>query len=200
MSYPAHKKDPRRQLQGAVSRAQGQRFEETINDACVYYESRDIACIKKTPEPMRPTKDLGSGKFIAHYEKQAQPDYKGVLKGGRAVMFEAKFTTTEKMERDRVTREQGETLDKYEAMGAVCFILAAFDHRGYYRIPWRVWRDMKAVYGRQYVKPEELDRYRVPLSRSNILLFLDWDPIQEQIAATVCEELDKTGGSPHEKG
>lgn len=88
----SHKKDPMKQYQGAVSRAQGKHFEEYIDLSLHYYEQRGEAVVEKTPEPMRPTKDLGNGKFIAYYEKAAQPDYKGTLKGGRAVVFEAKYT------------------------------------------------------------------------------------------------------------
>lgn len=65
----SHKKDPMKQYQGAVSRAQGKHFEEYIDLSLRYYEQRGEAVVEKTPEPMRPTKDLGNGKFIAYYEK-----------------------------------------------------------------------------------------------------------------------------------
>ena len=97
----SHKKDPMKQYQGAVSRAQGKHFEEYIDLSLRYYEQRGEAVVEKTPEPMRPTKDLGNGKFIAYYEKAAQPDYKGTLKGGRAVVFEAKYTHSAQMEQSR---------------------------------------------------------------------------------------------------
>ena len=106
----SHKKDPMKQYQGAVSRAQGKHFEEYIDLSLRYYEQRGEAVVEKTPEPMRPTKDLGNGKFIAYYEKAAQPDYKGTLKGGRAVVFEAKYTHSAQMEQSRVTREQAASL------------------------------------------------------------------------------------------
>ena len=95
----SHKKDPMKQYQGAVSRAQGKHFEEYIDLSLRYYEQRGEAVVEKTPEPMRPTKDLGNGKFIAYSEKAAQPDYKGTLKGGRAVVFEAKYTHSAQMSR-----------------------------------------------------------------------------------------------------
>lgn len=53
--------------QNRKNRAQGAFFEQMINGACDFYRSRQIADIEKTPEPMQPTKDLGGGKFIAHY-------------------------------------------------------------------------------------------------------------------------------------
>lgn len=89
--------------QNRKNRAQGAFFEQMINGACDFYRSRQIADIEKTPEPMQPTKDLGGGKFIAHYTSTAQADYKGFLFGGRAVNFEAKYTDVEKMTQDRVT-------------------------------------------------------------------------------------------------
>ena len=54
----SHKKDPMKQYQGAVSRAQGKHFEEYIDLSLRYYEQRGEAVVEKTPEPMRPTKDL----------------------------------------------------------------------------------------------------------------------------------------------
>lgn len=28
-------------------------------------------------------------------------------------------------------------------------------------IPWNVWRDMKEMYGRQYLKPDDIEEYKV---------------------------------------
>jgi len=91
-------KDPRRQIQGAQAKVVGQYFEKMIDAACKYYEDRQIAVIEKTPEPMRPIKSLGGGKFVAHYEKQAQPDYKGTLANGRTIDFVPKHTSAVKIE------------------------------------------------------------------------------------------------------
>ena len=100
------KKDPKRQLLGKIAKARGKQFESRIDDSFAYYAQKGFAIIEKTPEPMHPTKNLGNGKFIAYYEKQAQPDYKGTIKGGRTVMFEAKFTAADRMEQSRVLQSQ----------------------------------------------------------------------------------------------
>ena len=71
----------RRQYQGSISRANGLHFEEIIDAGCNYYRVKGAADIEKTPEPMQPTKDLGGGKFIAHYTSTAQADYQGFLLG-----------------------------------------------------------------------------------------------------------------------
>ena len=167
------KKDPMKQYQGAVSRAQGKHFEEYIDLSLRYYEQRGEAVVEKTPEPMRPTKDLGNGKFIAYYEKAAQPDYKGTLKGGRAVVFEAKYSHPAQMEQSRVTREQAARLDDHLSAGAMCFVVAGFGNGDVFRIPWEVWRDMKTHFGHKYATPEELEAYKVPLGRNGVLLLLD---------------------------
>ena len=165
-------KNPQRQLQGAVNRATGARFEDIISVSCAYYARSGIASIQKTPEPMRPVKRLEGGKFVAHFEKKAQPDYKGALKGGRAIMFEAKFTSGDKIEQSRVSKEQSKCLDDFAALGALCFVLADFDSYGYYRIPWSVWCNMKGVYGRLYIKPEDIKQYEVKFA-NGVLHILD---------------------------
>ena len=71
----------RRQYQGSISRANGLHFEEIIDAGCNYYRVKGAADIEKTPEPMRPIKDMGGGKFLAVYTKAAQADYKGLLAG-----------------------------------------------------------------------------------------------------------------------
>ena len=48
-----NRKDPRRQLIGAVSKALGQQFERDINAAFEHYRRLGVASIEKTPEPDR---------------------------------------------------------------------------------------------------------------------------------------------------
>lgn len=166
-------KDPRRQWQGAVSRAQGQHFERIIEAGCNYYRDAGLADIEKTPEPMTPTKDLGGGKFIAHYAKAAQADFKGTLRGGRSVNFEAKHTDSGRMEQSRVTDEQVEKLDNTARMGGVCFVLCSFGGQLFYRLPWTVWKDMKSHFGHKYITPEEAAPYRIRFGALGVLLFLE---------------------------
>ena len=53
--------------QNRKNRAQGAFFEQMINGACDFYRSRQIADIEKTPEPMQPTKEIGSAFKIANF-------------------------------------------------------------------------------------------------------------------------------------
>jgi len=177
MKQPAYQKtptkDPQKQYQGTVNKQMGRSFERYIDEALAYYAQRGDAMIMKTPEPMRPTKDLGGGRFVAHHEKKAQTDYKGVLKGGRAIIFEAKYTNSDRMEQDRVTPEQAATLNKCAAMGAECFVVVGFGLQDIFKIPWGEWREMKAHWGRKYVTPADLDRHRVQSGRQGQPLILE---------------------------
>ena len=158
-------------LQGAKNRALGVMFEKSIDDACFAYEELGLAKIEKTPEPMRVLRNLGDGKYMACFTKAAQPDYKGVLKGGRSVCFEAKFTESDRMEQKRVTKEQTEALNGHAQLGAVCFVVCGFADGHTYRVPWDVWADMKAWFGRLYVTQEDLKPFAV---RSDLRVwFLD---------------------------
>lgn len=157
---------------GAVNKAMGKLFEQRLDAAFAYYEARGMAFVEKTPEPIRAYKDLKNGQFLAVYVKKAQPDYKGVIKGGRAVMIEAKFTLTDRFTQDRVTPGQAEYLTKNEALGARCYVIVGFVAGGVYRIPWAVWNNMKQHFGRKYVTERDLQPYRVKTAPTGALLVL----------------------------
>lgn len=147
---------------GRRSRAAGEMWEEMIEAACRHYRLAGTAEITKTPEPMKPLGRPNSrGQFTACYTKQAQPDYKGTLKGGQAVVFEAKHTDGDRLQQSVVSEEQEKQLDRHAALGAECFVLVSFGFQQFFKIPWEVFRDMKARYGRKYIKPEDVQEYKV---------------------------------------
>lgn len=166
--------DPVKQLRGKLNRENGKHFEELIDAACEWYASSGEAEIEKTPEAMKIIKRLENNRFIACFLKKAQPDYKGTLMGGRSVVFEAKYTDSNQMEQNRITDVQERALNRHERMGAACFVVIGFDAKNIFRIPWADWKDMKRLFGRKYVQPGELGRYRIDRGiRNGILLFLD---------------------------
>ena len=151
-----------RSRQGLQNRIAGDNFENLIAASLLWYESRGVACVEKTPEPMKPVgKPNKKGQFLACYEKKAQPDFKGTLTGGRSVVFEAKHTDTDKIEYSRLTDKQIEKLSKHHALGAASFVIVSFGLQDFYRIPWEVWRDMNAIYGRKHMKQPDCEPYRV---------------------------------------
>ena len=139
-------------LRNARSRQSGAAFEDLVNQSCDYYEEQGIAKIEKTPEPMKVLANLGGGMFKAVFTKQAQPDYKGTLRGGKAIVFETKHTDTGRIKRSVVTEEQEKCLNAYEKMGAVCYVLVSFGLRKFYKFPWKFFRDMKYHFGVKHIK------------------------------------------------
>ncbi len=163
-TFNAMQQKAKSQFKGKQAKIAGEHFENMISSACSFYYDRNLANIEKTPEPMKVLKPMPKqpGKFIACFTKAAQPDYKGTILGGRAIVFEAKHTDGDKIERKRLTDEQMYGLEKHHKLGALAFVLVSFGLQNFYRIPWTVWRDMKELYGRQYLKPDEIACYKVP--------------------------------------
>lgn len=150
---------------GKRAKSNGEHFEALIDTACKFYEAAGVAYIVKTPEPMKPLKSIRAGQFLAVYTKQAQPDYKGTLNGGRAVVFEAKHTANNRIERNRVTDEQAAALDIHQRLGAACFVLVSFRFTNFYRVPWIVWRNMQEHFGKVSVNEADLKPYSVNIMR-----------------------------------
>lgn len=163
----------RAQIRGKQARLAGSYFEAMISGSCDYYLDRGLAKIEKTPEPMKPLGPKNyKGQFLACYTKQAQPDYKGTLKGGRAVVFEAKHTDDDRIEYNRLTKEQRDDLEHHHKLGAVAFVLVSMSLTECFRVPWPAWRDMAATYGRKYMTRDELLPYKVPVV-AGFVKFLD---------------------------
>ncbi|MGN1249748.1 MAG: Holliday junction resolvase RecU [Candidatus Spyradocola sp.] len=159
------------QLTGKRSKAAGEHFEHMIDAACSTYLDRGIAKIQKTPEPMKPIGPKDKlGRFLACYTRQAQPDYGGTLRGGQSICFEAKHTDNDSIKQSRVTKEQGDDLEAHHKLGAITFVLVSFGLCDFYRIPWPVWRDMAGIYGRKYVRQDDLAKYKVPAAAGSIRL------------------------------
>lgn len=176
-STPQQRK-ARHQWQGLVNRAEGKDFEERLDASFDWYRFQKRAAIKKTPEPMRVLRSLGDGQFVACFEKKAQPDYKGTLAGGRSVLLEAKYTSTERMHQSAVSDEQADEMDTHEAIGALCYVIFGFTSGKVYRFPWTMWKDMKRIFGRKYVMETDalLEDYRLRPSQSGILPLLEPGP------------------------
>ncbi|MBO5863517.1 MAG: Holliday junction resolvase RecU [Paludibacteraceae bacterium] len=152
-----------RSLRGIQSKRAGEVFENIIEASLIWYRDKGAAAITKTPEPMKPlSKPNQRGQFLACFTKSAQPDFKGTLKGGRSVVFEAKHTDGEKIEYSRLTDEQIEKLSTHHALGAAAFVLVSFGLQDFYRIPWEVWANMANLYGHKHMKKHECEPFRVP--------------------------------------
>lgn len=151
-----------RSQQGLQSRRAGEYFENMIAASLRWYEDKGMACVEKTPEPMKPLRAPNrQGQFLACYVKAGQPDFKGTLTGGRSVVFEAKHTDGDRIEYSRLTDEQVKKLSTHHKLGAAAFVLVSFGLQDFYRIPWKVWKMMKAIYGYKHMKQPDCEPYRV---------------------------------------
>lgn len=161
----------RQQYQNKLNNAQGQHFEREILAGCRMYEQHGIATIDKTPEPFRVTsKNHRTGEFTGRFSTHAQPDFQGTLYGGRSIMFEAKRTGKDRITRNVLTDTQMEVLEKHNRLGAMCGVCICIQD-DFFFIPWNTWRDMKEMYGRQYIKADDVEQFRVKFD--GVVHFLD---------------------------
>lgn len=162
-----------RRFRGKRAKLAGGLFESMLDASCRHYREKGLAVVEKTPEPMKPVSGMDRrGCFQACFTKAAQPDYKGVIAGGRCVVFEAKHTDADTIAYNRLTEAQMDSMEAYHEMGALCFVLVSFGFRDFFRIPWPDWNDMPYCYGRKHLKREELEPFRVR-EKGNVLFFLE---------------------------
>lgn len=156
--------------QNAVNNAQGHFFEDYIKAACALYSRQGRAEIDKTPEPFRVLEKLKDGIFKGRFTAPAQPDFQGTLAGGRSIVFEAKYTTTDRLKFDVLTDEQQDALERHHRRGAISAVCAGIKN-DFFFVPWVIWRDMKQYFGRKYVTAANLEPFRVRFNGA--VLFLD---------------------------
>lgn len=138
----------------------GRTFEELIIKGCQFYAANDKAIINKVPEPYMCTRVLNGGNFIGRFTGQAEPDFKGVLKGGRAIAFEAKSTQKDRIRRNVLTPKQMQFLDRQMIMGAGTFVCVNIQD-SFFMVPWHTWHDMHIDYGRCYLMAADIPEYEV---------------------------------------
>jgi len=164
-------KKARQQYQNKVNNTQGHFFESYIKTACQIYRYKEIAEVEKTPEPFRVIQKHQNGTFTGRFTALAQPDFQGTLKGGRSIVFEAKYTSTDEMKRSVLTDNQMDSLEHHLKLGALAGVCIGIKDKFFF-IPWEVWRDMKAKYKRQYLTAEDIAEYRVRFTGA--VMFLDY--------------------------
>lgn len=160
-------------MRGAQNKKSGEIFERMIEEACAVYRSAGIAMIEKTPEPFRVTKRLSDGRFEGHFAAQAQPDFKGTLRGGQSIVFDAKHTDGDRIALSRLSDTQRDDLLCYDSFGAVAGILMGFGtfSQTFAWIPIKIFLDAKNENGHLYWSIKDAAPWEVYLSQG-ILNFL----------------------------
>ena len=149
------------------SRKNGRIFEDMIERACKFYEDAGLARITKVPEARRVVGRTGgrTSLMICANAAKADPDFMGsVAPDGKCMVFDAKHTDKGKILLNALTDNQRDIMAAHEKCGARCFVAVSFSFEQYYMIPYDMWRDMKAVFGRQYILPDDpqIQPYSVP--------------------------------------
>lgn len=162
-------------LRGAQNRAEGKIFEDYIDKACKFYIDDLTAFIEKTPEPFQVTRDMGNGRFAGHFKGQAQPDYKGTLRGGRAVVFDAKATTTDRIQISALSAEQQICLGIHKNLGAVAGVLCCWSFRDFAFIPYDMFIMAKELNGHKYWTASEAAIYTVPIEDGYIKFLKNYE-------------------------
>jgi recombination protein U len=165
--------NPKNQIRGAQSKRNGEYFESLILASCEHYRLSGMAHIEKTPEEMKPLSGMDkNGYFKACFVKQAQPDFKGTLCGGRAIVFEAKHTDSDRIKQNVLTDEQVKSLELHFKLNAATYVLVSMGFSSFYFVPYAVWRDMKSIFGHKYMNEKELTAHKVKY-KIGIICFLN---------------------------
>lgn len=163
-------KDPWRSVKSRRSNDLGHQHEVMIEGACRLYNAKGVAFIQKTPEPFRVTKKHPDGRAEVRFTAHAEPDFKGELAGGRAICFEAKYTSTARIRQEVVTKVQAEALDRHAEMGAVAAVCVGIGDKAFF-VPWKVFSQMKELFGHKYATAEDLKPWQV--RNTGTIQFLD---------------------------
>ena len=167
-------KKPKYQLRGKINHELGRAFEEKIETICKVYEMNNLAKIEKTPEPMKIIKHIENGHFETIFTKSAQPDFKGTMRGGQTIVFDAKFTELDKITYGALSEFQKDALLSYKKLGAEAFILVGFVSGNMYKIDIDIWNNMKEKFGRKHIKEKELEElnFKILKDKNGIENFL----------------------------
>lgn len=138
--------------------SRGKQFESMISRQCAIYIKHELAVIDKIPEPFQVKKRAKDGGFEGRFtSKKARPDFQGTLHTGKSIVIEAKSTSRDRIEQCVITDTQTKMLDLHESMGAVCLIACQIGEKNFC-IPWKIWKEMKSIFGRKYVKADDLSK------------------------------------------
>lgn len=145
-------------IRGLKNKASGENCEKRLDAVFSRLAADGVCNIQKTPEPMRVVgRGARSGTFNAVYTQQAQPDYQGTMRGGRSVVLEAKFTSTEKIALSRISDEQAKQLDIHLQLGALCGVICCFSGQFAF-ITWQDWKTIPARCGHRHLTAADAQR------------------------------------------
>lgn len=154
---------------------------EAVDEANSYYSANRIAEIApvegRTLGLFRDT----SGKVSITSPQIVDGVYRGCLSNGRCVCFAASDIDEECIRMDLLPLHLQNSLSRFSALRASCFVLAAMPSGSCYRIPLGVWVNMPGIYRRSYMLESDIRQYLVQ-SHCGILDYLN--ALQERTGNT----------------
>lgn len=114
--------------------SRGRWFQELVKAACTHYLAQQRAFIREVPVPM----GIGKGGFEAFFKDKSITDFIGILRGGRAVAFDAK-SSLESLYKSGVVAHQLEAMDIIHRLGGISGILIGFHVQGSILSWWVPW-------------------------------------------------------------
>lgn len=154
-----------KQQQGKTAKRNGKAFEKKLEDIFAMYKEKLLCNIEKTPEPYRyikPYTNGGGGLFVATFSKSAQPDFKGTLSGGRAVVLEAKSVHNDRFNLAMLTDTELKELILHDTLGAISGVLVYGQESGFiYFFPCSFIANMQAIKGYKHIKLENAEAFTV---------------------------------------
>lgn len=111
--------------QGKTAKRNGKEFEKLLDNYFLCLKKMKACAIEKTPEPFRYIKPLNGsyGMFVATFVKSAQPDFKGTIAGGRAIVLEAKSVASDRVNLSVLTEQEKDDLILYSQLGAISGVI-----------------------------------------------------------------------------
>ena len=161
-----------RKYRAMMSNGRGRLHEQMILAACRAYHDQGRANIIKVPEPFRVLKkNRAQGIATVRFTARAQPDFIGCIANDRMIAFEVKHTDTDRLHFKAVTPTQAQALQAFHKMGAFSAVCAGIQDQ-YFMIPWILFVGMKTIFGKQYIRAEDVQKYRVKFD--GVIWFLDY--------------------------
>lgn len=101
--------------------------------------------------------------FIATFAKSAQPDYKGTLAGGRAIVLEAKSCASDRINKSMVLDTEIAELKTHAGLGALSGVIAESQRTGrVYFFPCSLFANMEDITGYKHIKFVQAEAFELP--------------------------------------
>lgn len=137
----------------------GAYFEKQLRETFATLETWGMCALSKAPTPLKIISRAEEGVFRARIIVSGQPDFYGVIRGGRSVVIEAKYTGTGQMLASRLLEHQEAALRRHAELGALTLVAVSFGSLRIGLIPFSEWCAMKSILGRKYVTFEDLEAH-----------------------------------------